>query len=142
IALHNFKNGYCGISAIENNANCLCYLTERSMVKEYGSIQEMEQHVMSRNPHLNAIFKEASFLFEKPEVINEISFSAKKPIENHVLMAGDAAGLITPLCGNGMAMAIHAGLIGSTEIIRYFHIHKDRDQLEKLYSSKWNATFS
>ena len=27
IALHNFKDGYCGISAIEDDKYCLCYLT-------------------------------------------------------------------------------------------------------------------
>ena len=27
IALHNFENGYCGISQIEGNKYCLCYLT-------------------------------------------------------------------------------------------------------------------
>jgi hypothetical protein len=27
IALHNLRGGYCGISAIENDKYCLCYLT-------------------------------------------------------------------------------------------------------------------
>ena len=27
IALHNFKNGYCGISKVEGDEYCLCYLT-------------------------------------------------------------------------------------------------------------------
>ena len=43
IALHNFKDGYCGISAIEDNRYCLCYLTDRNNVKKYGTIAEMER---------------------------------------------------------------------------------------------------
>ncbi len=34
-------------------------------------------------------------------------------------MTGDAAGMITPLCGNGMAMAIHSAKILSEYLIRY-----------------------
>jgi flavin-dependent dehydrogenase len=38
-------------------------------------------------------------------------FQQKKKLENHILMIGDTAGLIHPLCGNGMAMAIHSAKI-------------------------------
>ena len=34
IALHNFKNGYCGISRIEDDKYCLCYLTNANNLKE------------------------------------------------------------------------------------------------------------
>ena len=34
-------------------------------------------------------------------------------------MAGDAAGMITPLCGNGMAMAIHSAKILTDLIIEH-----------------------
>ena len=47
-------------------------------------------------------------LFEEPVTIAQISFAKKTQIENHVLCIGDAAGMITPLCGNGMSMALHA----------------------------------
>ena len=69
----------------------------------------MERQVLLKNPHLKRIFSEADFVFGRPEVINEISFETKDPVENHILMAGDAAGMITPVCGNGMAIAIHSG---------------------------------
>ena len=105
IALHNFRDGYAGISAIEDDKLCFCYLTTRRNLKAHGTIPAMEKAVLQQNPHLRQIFGEAEFLYPQPEVINEISFAPKQPVEQHVLMCGDAAGLITPLCGNGMAMA-------------------------------------
>jgi flavin-dependent dehydrogenase len=142
IALHNFKDGYCGISAIENNRYCLCYLTHRSNVREVGNIEKMEKSILCRNPHLQAIFREAEFLYDRPEVINEISFAPKKLIENHILMAGDAAGLITPLCGNGMALAIGSGNLLAGEIADYFLHHQNRSLLETNYSKQWKTLFS
>ncbi|MFC0181575.1 Dehydrogenase (flavoprotein) [Pseudarcicella hirudinis] len=139
IALHNFKDGYCGISAIEDNKYCLCYLTTRNNLKKSGTIPEMEQKILWKNPHLRRIFQESAFLYEKPEVINEISFAPKNTVQNHILMAGDTAGLITPLCGNGMAMAIHAGKILSELLIHHF---ENRNLLEKNYETIWHETFS
>ena len=141
VALHNFKGGYCGINAIEGDKINLCYLGERSALKKYGSIPEMEKAILHENPYLKVIFEEAEFLWDKPEVINEISFETKKPVEDHILMCGDAAGMITPLCGNGMAMAIHSAKILTEELAHYFHNHKNRNTLERHYTKRWKKQF-
>ena len=142
VALHNFEGGYCGVSAIENEQFNLCYLGLRETLKKSGSIEQMEVDVLSQNPHLNSIFKNAEFVFDKPTVINAFSFRPKHLIENHILMSGDTAGLITPLCGNGMAMAIHSAKILSDSIIEFTENGQlQRDKLEKAYTQKWNQTF-
>jgi flavin-dependent dehydrogenase len=142
IALHNFEGGYCGIVKIENGKCNLCYLASRDILKRTGTITDMEQEVLCRNPYLSDIFSNADFLFGKPIVINEFSFEAKKPVENHILMAGDSAGLITPLCGNGMAMAIHSGKLAAEAIINHFNNgNPDLVRIEKEYASRWNGTF-
>jgi flavin-dependent dehydrogenase len=142
IALHNFKNGYCGISNIENGKSCLCYLSHRDNLKEFGSIRLMEENVLFKNPFLKNIFSNSDFLFDKPETINEISFETKSAVEDHILMCGDAAGMITPLCGNGMAMAIHSAKILSELVIDYSRQEISRDELEKKYSHQWNTQFT
>jgi len=43
------------------------------------------------------------------------------------LMIGDTAGLIHPLCGNGMAMAIHSAKIAS-ELIGDFYANRIKSQ--------------
>lgn len=143
IALHNFKDGYCGINAIEDEKICLCYLTTRENLRQYGNIPEMEKQLLHKNPFLKAIFTNSDFLYDKPEVINEISFAPKTPVENHILMSGDAAGMITPLCGNGMAMAIHSAKILSDKVIDYFNEKAgNRQKLETDYSKEWNNLFA
>lgn len=142
VALHNFEGGYCGISAIEDDKFNLCYLGRRSDLKSAGSIEVMEDQKLKKNPFLKSIFENSDFLFEKPVVINAFSFRPKNLIENHILMSGDTAGLITPLCGNGMAMAIHSAKILSDAIIENCtNGVVDRAKLEAQYSEEWNATF-
>jgi len=141
IALHNFADGYAGISAIEEDKLCFCYLTTRANLRRHGSIPEMEQQVLARNPHLRDIFGAAEFLYPQPEVINEISFAPKQPVEAHVLMCGDAAGLITPLCGNGMAMALHGAAIAAADVHHFLTNKTSRAALEQTYARHWQAEF-
>ncbi|GAB4232729.1 MAG: NAD(P)/FAD-dependent oxidoreductase [Ekhidna sp.] len=142
IELHNFKDGYCGVSSVGANTFNLCYLSHRGNLRQNDSIDEMERNVLAKNPHLKRIFLNSTVLFDKPEVINEISFEVKEPVYNHILMSGDAAGMITPLCGNGMAMAIHSAALLSNLIIASIRSGFNREQLEKAYASQWNKHFS
>jgi len=141
IALHNFNGGYCGISNVEEGRTNLCYLTHRDNVRKFKSISEMERAVLYENPFLKKIFLNSEFLFDKPETINEISFETKLPVEDHVLMTGDAAGMITPLCGNGMAMAIHSSKLLCHQLIESITQHQSRATLERNYTRAWNAQF-
>ncbi len=143
IALHNFKNGYCGISQIENGKYCLCYLTTANNLKaNNNSIATMEQKVLQKNPYLKEIFSNAKFLYASPVTISQISFNKKTRVQDHVLMLGDAAGMITPLCGNGMSMALHAGKLAFEQIDKYLKNKVSRKQMEQEYSHQWNNHFA
>jgi flavin-dependent dehydrogenase len=143
IALHNFKDGYCGISKIENDTYCLCYLTTAGNLKaNNNSIPQMEKNVLHRNPFLKKIFTTSTFLPGFPVTISQISFKKKSQAEKHVLMAGDAAGMITPLCGNGMSMALHGSKIAFGYIDRFLKEKINRDQMEALYTREWRRQFS
>ena len=137
VALHNFEGGYCGVNKIEGDRFNLCYLGSKEQLKKYGNISDMEKAILYQNPFLKSIFQNSDFIFEKPEVINEVNFSPKNPVENHILMLGDAAGLITPLCGNGMAIAIHTGKLAAEAILQ----NKERNAIENQYSNSWNHFF-
>jgi flavin-dependent dehydrogenase len=142
IALHNFQDGYCGISNIEEGKSCLCYLSHRKNLKEFGDIKSMEEQVLFKNPFLKFIFSNADFLFDKPETINEISFETKGPIEDHLLLCGDAAGMVTPLCGNGMAIAIHSAKIASELIANFCQGRITREEMENKYAQQWSRQFA
>ncbi|SHL30908.1 NAD(P)/FAD-dependent oxidoreductase [Flavobacterium chilense] len=142
VALHNFKGGYCGVSKVENNIINICYLADYATFKQYKNIEEYQQNVLYKNKHLKAIFENSQLLFDKPLTISQISFDKKQAVENHILMIGDTAGLIHPLCGNGMAMAIHSAKIASELILDYYSDKKiSRETLEKTYIKEWKKHF-
>lgn len=143
IALHNFVGGYCGISNIEDGKTNLCYLTHRDNIRKYGGIDAMQEQTLFRNPLLKSIFTDSEFLFQKPEVINEISFETKSPVQDHILMVGDSAGMITPLCGNGMSMAIRAAKVAGDLVIKFCSEQTfTRNDLERAYAAEWKKLFA
>jgi menaquinone-9 beta-reductase len=143
IALHNFKEGYCGISKVEEDKCCLCYLTTAQNLRENeNSIAALEANVLKANPYLKDILNNANKIFTEPVTISQISFAKKKLVENHVLMVGDAGGMITPLCGNGMSMALHGSKLAYHSIERYLLKKISREEMETQYSQGWKMKFS
>lgn len=143
IALHNFEHGYCGISKIEDGKFCLCYLTTAENLKQHGnSIEQMEREVLFKNPHLKQLFTHADFLYEAPVTISQISFDKKSQVQNHVLMLGDAAGMITPLCGNGMSMALHGSKMAFEQIHAFLQNKISRAEMEQRYQKAWQKQFA
>jgi flavin-dependent dehydrogenase len=58
-------------------------------------------------------------------------------------MTGDTAGLIHPLCGNGMAMAIHSAKMAAEEILAFFSGYwPSRRELELNYARAWKKEFN
>ena len=143
IALHNFKNGYCGISKIEEDRYCCCYLTNADNLKaNNNSIPELEKNVLFQNKFLKQIFETSEILYKSPVTISQVSFEKKSQVADHILMLGDAAGMITPLCGNGMSMAMHSSKIAAGFIEFFFQEKINRSEMEYQYSKKWEQTFS
>ncbi len=53
-----------------------------------------------------------------------------------MLMIGDAAGMITPLCGNGMAMAIHSAKIATEAVHNYLNNKITMGEMQVRYGER------
>lgn len=142
VALHNFRGGYCGVSKVEKDFINICYLADFETFKKYKNLEDYQAEVICKNPHLKEILNSVEMTFPKPLTISQVSFLPKRQVESHIFMSGDAAGMIHPLCGNGMGMAIHSAKMLSELLITFFEGKKTkRGELENLYVDKWKHTF-
>jgi len=142
VALHNFRGGYGGLSKTESGHVNFCYLVSYESFQKEKNIARFNANVVSKNPYLQQFLRSATPCFEKPLSIAQISFHPKKAVEQHVLMCGDTAGLIHPLCGNGMAMAIHSAKMAAEHIHRFLSDQNyTRMHMERDYERAWNTEF-
>ncbi|AWX46162.1 hypothetical protein HME9304_03194 [Flagellimonas maritima] len=142
VGLHNFPGGYSGLSQIERQSINFCCLVRYESFKKEKDIDSYFKNVVSQNPFLKDFLINAVPEFDKPLTIAQISFEPKKNIENHVMMCGDTAGLIHPLCGNGMAMAIHSGKLAVEQVVNFLeNPNFTRKDMEKEYQLSWKKNF-
>lgn len=143
ISIHNFKDGYCGVCQLEGKWASVCYLSHTDNLKASGNkISNMEKSVLFQNSKIRQVFENARFVYSKPIAVSNINFDLKHLTHDNVFYCGDAAGLITPLCGNGMSMALHGSYILGSEIKSYLHGRIDFDSMKLNYQNKWKNQFS
>lgn len=143
VGLHHFEGGYAGLSMVENNhVNC-CYLCSTKNFTQAGSIANFQKQIAVQNPFLDTFFSDAEMVFEKPLSIAQVSFAPKSLVHKHMLFCGDAAGLIHPLCGNGIAMGLHGGYVLGNLCLDYLNGHlPSRETLSQEYIKLWHTLFS
>lgn len=143
IAIHSFPGGYCGISNVENETSCLCYIVNARFLNEsQNQIPELERRFLHQNPHLKTIFNKAEFLWDKPLAISNVHFGIQASEKEHVLLLGDAAGCIAPITGNGMSNALRSAWFANRLILPFFEGKISRNELEKKYAQFWSGQFS
>lgn len=119
IELYSFRRGYLGVNAVEGNVTNICGLVHASRLGGHkGRWDAFVETIRAEEPELDALFTrhrpaQDHFLSSEPVI-----FRARSAVEGGVFMIGDASGMIDPLTGNGMAMAIQSALLAAPFILR------------------------
>lgn len=107
IELHSAPGGYCGISPVEENRVNLCWIGRTSALRDAGGTpQAMLDDHLRQNPRLDERLDALTRVTEPFEAVSQVPLMPKTRFAGDVCMIGDAAGMIAPLCGDGMAMAL------------------------------------
>ena len=143
VEMHNFKDGYCGLSPVGNGLTNCSYISDVRNLRAHGnSIAEMERQVLMQNPLLRPYLQQAQRQGTPPLVISQITFRQRSTVDNHMLMLGDAAGTIAPLCGNGMSMGMNASFLLHRLLLDFLDGRLSRAALEQQYTRAWRRLLS
>ncbi len=157
VEMHLFRGGYCGLVRVEGEATNVCLLLDYKTLRGQ-SPQDLWARLGREIPALSARFRDAQRLSEwhstgnvgfglfRPsgERSSELAAAGLNPIANGLargaLCAGDAAGYIHPLTGDGMAMALRAGELAAT-VARLVVGGLDIEAGAQLYRAAWEREF-
>ena len=109
IELHAFGGGYCGLSETEDGAANVCFLAHTPVFAAAGDPEAFVRWMGAQNPRLGDWLGRAERLDGRWLSIAQVPFVQKEALAGDVLMAGDAAGLVVPLAGDGISMALRGG---------------------------------
>lgn len=147
IDLHVFRGGYCGMSLVEDGTTNVCLLVRRDVFQAAAghgadSIARFIAWMSAQNPYLGRWLAQATPVYTDWLSIAGVSLNTKTPIEGDILLAGDAAGMIAPLAGDGMAIALHTGQLAASAVERYLRHEYDAPALLQTYSQTIRQTFA
>jgi len=147
IEMHAFPGGYCGVSEIEGDQRNVCLLVRQPVFQRYSQgegepAQNFITWMRTQTPTLDEWLKQAEPVYPRWLAIAQVPFTAKESIAGDILMAGDAAGLIAPLAGDGIAMALESGQMAGQHLMAFLSGERDAESLRRTYSRAWQRKFS
>jgi flavin-dependent dehydrogenase len=143
IELHSFPRGYLGVSGIEGGLTNICGLVHASRLTGHkGRWDAFVETIRRERPGVDAMYArhepaQEGFLSSEPVI-----FRARSPVEGGMVMIGDASGVIDPLTGNGMAMAIQSALVAMPFVLDLLARGGDRASIERAYVAAHRAHFA
>jgi menaquinone-9 beta-reductase len=147
IDLHVFRGGYCGISQVEDGRTNVCLMVEQAVFQQVtagapDAIPRFIDWMCLDNRHLGAWLADAEPLYPDWLTIAQVTLAAKTPLEGDMFCVGDAAGMVAPLAGDGMAMALHSGVLAAAVLHEYLTHQTDAAEAKGRYADIWRHTFA
>lgn len=119
----------------------VCLLAHQAAFDQACDPAAFAEWMQAQNPYLGEWLSQATPVNERWMSIAQVPFSSKPIIENDILMVGDAARLIVPLAGDGMAMAIHSGQLAGMSVGAFLRGQLTAEGLRQQYRALWQQTF-
>jgi flavin-dependent dehydrogenase len=143
IELYSFRRGYLGVNSVDGGVVNICGLVHASRLAGHkGRWDAFIDTIRAEEPELEALYArhtpaQEQFLSSEPVI-----FRARSAMEAGIFMVGDASGVIDPLTGNGMAMALQSALLAAPLILRLLRSPADRTRIENEYRARHRAMFA
>jgi len=142
VHLYLFPGGYCGLSRVEGGAvNLAGVVSAEVWTGAGGGWTGVVEGARRGNRALEADLAKLApgpigYLGTGP-----VFFTRKPPVENGLLMAGDAAGVIDPFSGEGQAAALASGILAAETAERLLSGELLREECARAYARAWRDRF-
>lgn len=143
IELHSFDGGYLGVSGVEGGLTNVCGLVHASRLHGLKSgWAPFVDSIARRSRGFGAVLdahraSEGDFLSCEPVI-----FRGRSSVESGIFLLGDAAGLIDPLAGNGMTIAVQSALLAADAIEGMVRGRISRPEAESHYQEEHAQWFA
>jgi len=139
VRLYLFRGGYCGLSRVEGGRIHLAGVISEARRRRLPSGWDAAvAHARRDNPALDRDL--AALPVRSPDGdlgTGPVYFTTKRPSERGALMAGDAAGVIDPFLGEGLAAALASGILAGETLAAALSGRIRMEEAGALYARAW-----
>ncbi|PSQ99991.1 MAG: NAD(P)/FAD-dependent oxidoreductase [Bacteroidetes bacterium QS_9_68_14] len=142
IEVHPFPGGYCGLATVETGHVNACWIARTSALKGAGGDPEaMVEESLSQNPALAGRMSAMERRGESFKATSQVTLRTKSCFSGGVCMVGDTAGMIAPLCGDGMAMALRSAELAAGPAQAFLDGRRSAAEFRRNYRRAWRRAF-
>lgn len=144
-AVHLFlaRGMYCGLNIVSDTEVTMCFLFDG--MKHNFDPHEALSALIDKNAAFRSVLNDdmpSTLRNLPPYGTGHIYFGPRNIIERGLYMIGDAAGVIAPLAGDGIGIAMESGRLASETILAFLHGRRTRNASEQFYRQEWKRIFS
>lgn len=115
--MHVRRGAYLGIAPLADGLANVCMVTGPR--PDGRRPLEVIERLIASEPALAARFRRATFV-GRPRVLGPLAVNATAAGVDGLLLAGDAAGFVDPMTGDGLHLAIRGAMLAADEALRAF----------------------
>ena len=142
VRLYLFGGGYAGLAPIEHGRANLCMLVPRAAFSQAGaSVPAMIAAAAHANPALGEDLRGGHLLPESMVAVAPVDTGQVGVPWDRFARLGDAAVMIPPLCGDGMAMALRGAEMCAPLAHDYLRGDRTLESWEAALCSAWHHEF-
>ncbi|WP_103030531.1 NAD(P)/FAD-dependent oxidoreductase [Salinibacter altiplanensis] len=142
IELHSAPGAYCGLSPVEENRINVCWIGHADALNDAGGTpEEMLNTALRQNPALDELLTGLTRVSDRFKAVSQVPLMPKSRFVDDVCMIGDAAGMIAPLCGDGMAMALRTADLVSPLGSDFLNGQCPAQAFRTNYEAAWTDAF-
>ena len=142
IDLHSFPGGYLGVNQVEGGITNICGLVHADRLAGHkGRWDAFVETIRTESRSLDALYAAHQPAQEEFLSSDPVIFRARSAVEGGIVMIGDASGIVDPLTGNGMAMAVQSAFLAAPFLANLCVNGADRTQFENAYRRAHAAFF-
>jgi 2-polyprenyl-6-methoxyphenol hydroxylase-like FAD-dependent oxidoreductase len=138
VEIYAFEGGYCGLNFVETGKVNICCLLESRFMRSLPSTQwpSVLDGMGQASPPFRRRLEALEMGTNRVHSVANVPFCLKERSLAPLLFLGDAAGMITPMCGNGQSMALKSAVLLS-RLISESSIPQSREDFHAL-AAQWN----
>jgi flavin-dependent dehydrogenase len=131
VDLYFFKGGYCGVQPVALHGE-----GKGSRINACAMVRADVASTLSEVFQQNSSLRERSRNWQQltePVNTSPLIFREPRPLDGHVLLAGDAAGFVDPFVGDGISLALRSGELSARSLMPFLENHLSLGEAAQAY---------
>lgn len=134
VDLYFFPGGYCGVQPVDDTRVNACAMVRADVATALPEVLKLHPALRERSQTWQ--------LVSEPVSVAPLRFETPQPLQDGVLLAGDAAGFVDPFVGDGISLALRSGALAAECLAGFLTERMALEDAARQYDQAYRERFA